>query len=76
MAKIEEGDTGDIQKINSWSLRAKNGIESRMWICIISKKSYKAWSSVSEEGYFNSLEWKQPAIIEQPNENKYLNYAK
>ena len=63
MAKIEEGDTGDIQKINSWSLRARNGAEKKMWTCIITNKTQNEWTSLSSEGHFNSLEWKQVPMI-------------
>ena len=65
MALIEEGETGDIQKINSWTLRAKNGVDKNVWICMISKKSQNEWSSVSRGGYFNSLEWRQPFMLNQ-----------
>ena len=65
MAKIEEGDSGDIQKINSWTLRAKNGAEKNVWICMISNKAQDEWSSVSRGGYFNSLEWKQPYMLSE-----------
>ena len=68
MAKIEEGDTGDIQKINAWNLRSKNGEDNEIWVCVITKKNQKVWSSVSEEGYFNTLEWKKPLILNQFND--------
>ena len=64
MAKIEEGDSGDVQKINTWIQRAKNGVANNIWICTISKKSQQTWSSVSEAGYFNSLEWRQPIMLD------------
>ena len=64
MAKIEEGDSDDVQKINAWTQRAKSGAVNNIWICTISKKSQKTWSSVSEGGYFNSLEWKQPPMLD------------
>jgi len=64
MAKIEEGDSGDVQKINAWIQRAKNGVANNIWICTISKKSQQTWSSVSEAGYFNSLEWRQPIMLD------------
>ena len=64
MAKIEEGDTGDVQKINAWTQRAKDGAANNIWICTISKKSQQTWSSVSEAGYFNSLEWRQPIMLD------------
>ena len=63
MAKIEEGDSGDVQKINAWTQRAKNGAENNIWICAISKKGQQIWSSVSDGGYFNSLEWRQPLML-------------
>ena len=63
MAKIEEGDTGDIQKTNSWILRARNGEENKMWVCFFSNKVQEKWSSVSNGGFFNSLEWKKPLMI-------------
>ena len=66
MAKIEEGDSGDMQKVRAWSLRANNGIEDNIWICLVSNKSQQYWSSISEGGHFNSLEWKQIPML---NEN-------
>lgn len=64
MAKIEEGDSGDVQKINAWTQRAKDGAANNIWICTISKKNQQTWSSVSEAGYFNSLEWRQPIMLD------------
>ena len=64
MAKIEEGDSGDVQKINAWTQRAKDGAANNIWICTISKMSQQTWSSVSEAGYFNSLEWRQPIMLD------------
>ena len=64
MAKIEEGDSNDVQKINAWTQRAKDGAANNIWICTISKKSQQTWSSVSEAGYFNSLEWRQPIMLD------------
>lgn len=75
MAKIEEGDTADIQKINSWKLRARNGKLEDIWVCMISKKLQTEWSSVSEGGYFNSLEWRQPFMLDDyTNTNNSLIY--
>ena len=68
MAKIEEGDSGDVQKINAWNMRSKNGEENNMWVCVITKRNQKVWSSVSEGGYFNTLEWKKPMILNQFND--------
>jgi len=75
MAKIEEGDTGDIQKVNSWTLRAKNGKENNIWVCMISNKSQNEWSSISRGGFFNSLEWKQPYMLSEiKSAERSLNY--
>jgi len=78
MAKIEEGDTGDIQKINSWSLRANSGQDNNVWVCMISNQFQDEWSSVSLSGHFNSLEWKQPFMISANNKSdaaiNYENY--
>lgn len=72
MAKIEEGDTGDIQKINSWTLRSKNGVENNIWVCMLSKSSQNDWSSVSNSGHFNSLEWRQPFMLNKQSEHEDL----
>ena len=69
MAKIEEGDTGDIQKINSWSLRAKNGAEKNMWVCVITNEIQNEWTSLSLGGHFNSLEWRQLPVMKQYKQN-------
>ena len=63
MAKIEEGDVNDIQKADSWKMRAQNGISNNIWICRISNKEQNEWSSVSKSGHFNSLEWRQPNMV-------------
>jgi len=65
MAKIEEGDSNDIQKMDAWTLRAKNGDPSNLWICGITHKSQDEWASLSEAGYFNSLVWQQPTMLNQ-----------
>jgi len=64
MAKIEEGDTGNVQKINAWKQRSRNGAANNIWICAITKKPQETWSSVSEGGHFNSLEWRQPLMLD------------
>jgi len=76
MAMIEEGDTGDIQKINSWTLRSRNGPESNIWVCMFTNKSQNQWSCVSKNGYFNSLEWKQPHMLNDNSQNteRFINY--
>ena len=58
MAKIEDGDSQDIQKVNSWTLRSERGEAKDIWICSISNNSQNYWSAVSEGGYFNTLQWK------------------
>lgn len=67
MAKIEEGDLGNTQKASSWKLRSKNGLDKNTWICLASKQTQEEWSSVSHSGHFNSLEWKQPNMLNQFN---------
>ena len=63
MAKIEEEDTGNIQAVNAWKNRAKNGAENNIWICSITNQAQNEWSSISAGGYFNSLVWQKPIVI-------------
>ena len=72
MAKIEEGENSDIQKVNAWTLRSEKGVASHIWICSISNKAQNEWTSVSDGGYFNSLVWKQPFVLQQNNTLKVL----
>ncbi len=65
MAKIEGGENNNSQKINSWKIRSEKGAESNIWICTVSKKQQNEWTSVSYGGYFNSLVWKQPNVLNQ-----------
>jgi len=68
MAEIEEGEFNDIQKGDSWRLRAQNASLDNLWICKITNQPQSNWDSMSESGYFNSLEWKQPKMLNQPME--------
>ena len=60
MAKIEEGESGNPQKINAWVSRSNLGKLNKIWICQISGTQQEQWSPISLSGYFNSLEWKYP----------------
>ena len=75
MAEIERGDDNDIQKFNSWKLRAKSGAEDKMWICVVSKQAQDDWTALSYGGFFNSLEWTRPPMIGQSfDKNESLIY--
>ena len=63
MADIELGENNDIVKSNSWKIRAENADLENCWICAISSQPQKEWSSVSNSGYFNSLEWRQIPML-------------
>ena len=59
MSKIEEGETNDPQRINAWVARANFGELNKVWICRITNNSQNNWTSVSDLGHFNSLEYKK-----------------
>ena len=69
MAKIEEGDSNDPQKINSWITRSNFGKLNKIWICRISQLQQTEWTSVSKAGHFNSLDW------EYPSDPRVLNFS-
>ena len=58
MAKIEEGKSGDPQKINAWISRSNLGKLGKVWVCQISGTSQAQWTSLSLGGFFNTLEWR------------------
>ena len=78
MSKIEEGDSNDPQKVNAWISRSNFGDLNKIWICRISNVSQEKWTSVSNSGYFNSLEWKKPTGISKLSssniETNIINY--
>ena len=53
----------DIQKRDAWMLRAENSNLDEIWICQITNISQNNWSSVSDSGHFNSLEWRRPKML-------------
>ena len=63
MAALEMGEHNDIQKRDSWMLRADNANHDEIWICQITNTSQLNWNSVSDAGYFNSLEWRRPKML-------------
>ena len=63
MASLEMGEFNDIQKRDAWMLRAENSNLDEMWICQITNISQNNWSSVSDSGHFNSLEWRRPKML-------------
>ena len=65
MADIELGEFNDIQKSESWKLRAQNAELEYLWICNTTNMFQKNWTALSESGYFNSLEWRRPKMLNQ-----------
>ena len=65
MADIEMGEFNDKQKSEAWKLRGQNAELENYWICKITNISQKNWTTMSESGYFNSLEWRRPKMINQ-----------
>ena len=63
MALLELGEFSDKQKSDAWYFRAQNANLNKIWICQITNSIQTTWTSVSESGYFNSLEWKQPKML-------------
>ena len=63
MSEIELGEFNDIQKSESWKLRANNADLEHYWICKITNNPQKDWSALSDSGHFNSLEWRQPKML-------------
>ena len=63
MSDIELGEFNDIQKSEGWKLRANNADIDNYWVCGITNNPQNEWSSLSEGGHFNSLEWRQPKML-------------
>ena len=63
MALLEMGEFNDIQKRDSWMLRAENGDLDEIWICKITNTPQKNWNTLSDSGHFNSLEWRRPKML-------------
>ena len=63
MSDIELGEFNDIQKSEGWKLRANNADRGNYWVCSITNNPQIDWSSLSEAGHFNSLEWRQPKML-------------
>ena len=63
MALLEMGEFNDIQKRDSWTLRAENADLDEIWICQITNTPQKNWNSISDSGHFNSLEWRRPKML-------------
>ena len=78
MAKIEEEDSGDAQKINAWISRSNFGKLGKVWVCYISGIQQQEWTSLSKSGYFNTLQWKYPKNISEMQssglEVNHINY--
>ena len=69
MYEIEIGITGNAQKANSWKNRAALGDIEKTWVCKNSGTIQEQWSSVSEGGFFDSLEWTWPKTYKLNQKN-------
>ena len=60
MFEIEMGISNNTQKANSWKSRAALGDLEKTWVCKYTGSCQEEWASVSESGFFDSLEWTLP----------------
>ena len=63
MASLELGESNDKQKSDAWHLRAQNANLNKIWVCSVTNTTQTDWESISQSGYFNSLEWKLPKML-------------
>jgi len=63
MSEIELGELNDIQKSEGWKIRANNAEIENYWVCKITNNPQKDWTTLSDSGHFNSLEWRQPKML-------------
>ena len=70
MSQLEFGEHNDKQKSDAWLLRSQNSNLSKLWVCQISNIAQLKWSSVSNSGHFNSLEWMHPKMLNSSILNK------
>ena len=67
MADIELGENNDKQKSDSWVLRSENLMLEKKWVCRITNQTQEEWKSLSDSGYFNSLVFNNPKMIDNNN---------
>ena len=74
MADIELGENNDKQKSDSWILRSENLMSEKKWVCRITNQSQEDWNSLSDSGYFNSLVFNNPKMIDNNNKLNEINF--
>jgi len=65
MAIIEREENNNIQISDAWKSRGEKGDMNHIWICAVTKVAQNEWTSISKGGYFNSLQWKKPLLLNQ-----------
>ncbi len=65
MADIELGEESNKQKSDAWILRSQNAHLPHVWTCKITSQTQLEWSPISNSGYFNSLVWSAPKMLNQ-----------
>ena len=65
MAIIEREENNNIQISDAWKSRGTKGDINHIWICTVTKVAQNEWTSISKGGYFNSLQWKKPLLLNQ-----------
>ena len=46
-------------------VKGQKGDMNHIWICTVTKVAQNEWTSISKGGYFNSLQWKKPLLLNQ-----------
>ena len=65
MARIEREENNNIQISDSWKTRGEKGEGDYIWVCGVTNIMQQEWTSMSKGGYFNSLQWRKPLLLNQ-----------
>ncbi len=57
LADIEQGDSGNAEKVRGWLEKASEAAAEPQWICSVTQERFDTWQVLNRRNNFNTIEW-------------------
>ncbi|MFS4436593.1 heme biosynthesis protein HemY [Paracoccaceae bacterium GXU_MW_L88] len=64
MAAIDRGEGAPDHVVRGWLTKAMSASQGKQWVCNVTHKPQAEWAPLSQDGYFDSLEWTTPPRLD------------
>lgn len=68
LADIEQGESGNSDKVRAWLEKASEAPAEPQWLCTVTQERFDTWQALNRQNNFDTIEWTTPQNISVSSE--------